>query len=212
MDTISRTDAHAVTTLEELAALYPAPKDAVFRKETDYVTEPGRRIIEAAPFIILATATGDGIDCSPKGDGPGFVKILDERTLLVPDRPGNNRLDGLKNILANPKVGLIFIVPGANETYRVNGSARITTDPELMKLCEANGKLPRSVTVVSVEQAFNHCPKALIRSDFWNAGKEGRPDGIPTSGTFAAFRDGGDANYEKQYDADYAKRIPNELY
>jgi len=211
MDTISRHDAHAVTTLEALADLYPAPKEAVLLKETDYVTEPGRKIIESAPFLIMATATEDGIDCSPKGDAPGFVKMLDERTLLVPDRPGNNRLDGLKNILKNPKVGLIFIVPGSNVTYRVNGNARITTDPDLMKLCEAQGKLPRSVTVVTVEQAFHHCPKALIRSDFWDAGLN-PPEGIPTSGTFAAFRTAGGDKDAERYDAEYARRIPGELY
>ena len=212
MDTIDRNTSFDITTLEQLSAIYRAPKEAVLTKQTDFITPPGRALIEASPFIIMATATEDGIDCSPKGDFPGFIKILDERTLLVPDRPGNNRIDGIKNLIANPKIGLIFMVPGAEETYRVNGSARISTDPDLMSRCEANGKPPRVVIVVTVEEAFNHCPKAFVRAKLWQAGMQGRPDGIPTTGSFAAYREGYDADYAEKYDTDYAQRIPNELY
>lgn len=203
---------YKVETLDDLAAVYQAPKEYALTKQTDHITAPGRAFIEAAPFVVMATATADGIDCSPKGDAPGFIKILDERTLLIPDRPGNNRIDGMKNLIANPKIGLIFMVPGADETYRVNGTAIISTDPDLMAHCEANGKLPRTVIVVTVEEAFNHCSKAFARSKLWSAGTQGRPDGVPTGGTFAAHRDGGDADYARRHDRDYAKRMPGELY
>ncbi len=212
MHTIDGKPAFDITTLDQLSAIYQAPKEAVLTKQTDYITPPGRAFIEAAPFVVMATATAVGIDCSPKGDVPGFVKILNERTLLVPDRPGNNRIDGMKNLIANPKIGLIFMVPGANETYRVNGTATISTDPELMARCAEKGKLPRTVIVVRVEEAFNHCSKAFTRAKLWEAGQEGRPDGVPTGGGFAAFRDGEDEAYAARYDADYAKRVPNELY
>src|SRR5690606_8209317 len=117
----------------------------VATKETDHITEVGRAFIAASPFLVLATSNGTSLDCSPKGDAPGFVQLLDDRTLLIPDRPGNNRIDGMKNLLVSPKVGIIFIVPGSNETYRVNGSARISTDPELLRRFAVGGKLPRVV-------------------------------------------------------------------
>ena len=212
MDTIAPKPSYTVETLDDLAAIYQAPKEYALTKETDYITDPGRAFIEAAPFVIMATSTADGIDCSPKGDAPGFIKILDERTLLIPDRPGNNRIDGMKNLIDNPKIGLIFMVPGADETYRVNGTVTISTDPDLMARCEANGKPPRTVIVVTVEEAFNHCSKAFARSKLWSAGKQGRPEGVPTGGAFAAYRDGGDADYASRHDQDYAKRMPGELY
>ena len=205
-------DEHAITTLEGPAAIYKKPADGVLRKVTDYVTAPGRAFIAASPFIILSTATKDGIDCSPKGDAPGFVQLLDDRTLLIPDRPGNNRIDGMKNIIANPKVGIIFMVPGVNETFRVNGVAHISADPALLARCLVQGKPPRAVIVVAVDEAFSHCPKALVRSKLWQTGAQGRPAGVPSIGEFAAFRDGGDADYAEKYNTDYAARIPHELY
>jgi PPOX class probable FMN-dependent enzyme len=212
MDTIDKDGGFTITSPEGLDAIYAKPADRVVDKETDYVTEPGRAFIAASPFLILSTASPAGIDCSPKGDAPGFVQLLDERTVLIPDRPGNNRIDGMKNILANPKVGIIFMVPGANETYRVNGSARISVDPALLSRFEVRGKQPRVVIVVSVEQAFSHCPKAFVRAKLWGAAADGRPESVPTLGQFAAFRDGGDTTYAAKYDTEYAKRMPDELY
>ena len=215
MDTIDKTDAFdafAVTTLEDLKEIYAKPADAVNQKQTDFVTPPGRAYIEAAPFMILATVSEDGVDCSPKGDGPGFVQLLDDRTLLIPDRPGNNRVDGMKNIIANPKVGAIFFVPGSNVTYRVNGSARISRDPALLDRFLVNGKPPRVVVVVSVEEAFHHCPKAFVRGKFWEAGAEGAGKPAFTNGTFAAYRDGGDEAYAAKYEADYQVRLKDQLY
>ena len=212
MDTIDDIGGFTVTTLEGLDEIYKKPADRVVNKQTDHITEPGRAFIAASPFLIMATAGAAGIDCSPKGDGPGFVQLLDDRTLLIPDRPGNNRIDGMKNILANPKVGIIFMVPGANETYRVNGSARISVDPALLSRCAVGGKPPRAVIVVTVEEAFSHCPKALVRAHLWDAAGEGRPPAVTTLGSLAAFRDGGDEAFAAKYDAEYAERMPYELY
>ena len=212
MDTIDQTDRYTIGSLDALARIYAKPAEGVLRKETDHVTALGRAFIEASPFLILATSSAAGLDCSPKGDGPGFVQLLDDRTLLIPDRPGNNRVDGMKNIIENPQVGIVFLVPGANETYRVNGRAKISVDPTLLDRFLVQGKRPRAVIVVAVDQAFNHCPKALVRSDLWQAGTRGRPDGIPTTGGFAALREGKGADFASDYDAKYAVRIPNELY
>jgi PPOX class probable FMN-dependent enzyme len=210
MDTKKPTDAYTVTSLDDLAKIYAKPLPRTATKETDHITEIGRAFIAASPFLMLATSNGTMMDCSPKGDVPGFVQLLDDRTLLIPDRPGNNRLDGLKNMLANPKVGIIFLIPGSNNTYRVNGSAKISMDPELMKRFEVGGKPPRVVLVVTVEEAFNHCPKALVRAKLWDAAQ--RPSRAPSHGDFAAARDGKDAAYAKEYDEKYAERLKTELY
>jgi PPOX class probable FMN-dependent enzyme len=201
----------AVTGVEELATLYAPPSERVLRKEIGHVDAVGRAFIAASPFLVLATGSSKGLDCSPKGDKPGFVQVEDDgRTLLIPDRRGNNRIDSLKNLVEDPRIGLIFLVPGANETYRVNGRARVSVDPVLRRRFAVEGKEPTTVIVVAVEQAFQHCPKALIRSDLWKAGGAGRPKGVPTLGDFAAARTPGtDA---ATYDAEYAHRMPNELY
>jgi uncharacterized protein len=200
-----------VSTLDQLQTLYAKPLERVVKKETTHVNEAGRAFIAASPFVLIATGSADGLDCSPKGDAPGFVAVEDDgRTLLIPDRRGNNRIDGLKNLVADPRIGLLFLVPGANEIYRVNGRARISTDPALRRRFAVNGKEPATVTVVAVEQAFHHCPKALVRSDLWKRGTEKRPKGVPTLGEFTAAR--GLTADGAAYDAEYALRIPNELY
>ena len=207
MDTL---ESQVITTLEELESLYDSPHERVLKKELDHINDVGRAFIAASPFLVLATGGAQGLDCSPKGDAPGFVEVADDRTLLIPDRRGNNRLDGMKNVIEDPRVGIIFFIPGANDCYRVNGRARISVDPGLKRRFAVKGKEPRSVMVVSVEQTFNHCPKAIVRSSLWKAGTHGRPEGAPTLGAFAAARaPGTDA---AAYDAEYAKRIPDELY
>ena len=212
MDAIIDDIAHTIASKEDLRKVYkPAIKPALI-KQTDYVTEPGRALIEAAPMIMLASASKDGVDVSPKGDGPGFVQLLDERTLLIPDRPGNNRLDGLTNIIDNPNVGIIFIVPGSNSTYRVNGEATISTNPALFERFLVNGKPPRTVMVVKVKEAYSHCPKAFVRADLWNQDKSTHPNGVPDHGDFAAHRVGGDAHYAREYVKNYKTRLPKELY
>src|SRR5258706_4361381 len=210
MDTIARNDAYTVTSLDDLAKIYAQPLPNVATKEADHITKVGRAFIAASPFIVFATSNGTSIDCSPKGDAPGFVQLLDDRTLLIPDRPGHNRIDRMKNLLDNPKVGIIFMVPGSNETYRVTGSATISTDPELLKRFEVAGKPPRGAIVVSDDEAFNHCAKHLLRAKLWDA--TARLSGAPSHGDFAAARDGKDADYARDYNEKYAGRLKTELY
>jgi PPOX class probable FMN-dependent enzyme len=212
METINDGSSNIITTEEGLREIYKQPAGPALLKQTDHVTEPGRAVIEAAPMIMMATAGDSGIDVSPKGDGPGFVQVLDNRTLLIPDRPGNNRLDGITNILKNPKVGIIFLVPGSNTTYRVNGTAQVSKDPALLERFLVNNKAPRTIIVVKVEEAYSHCPKAFIRANLWQAGGKGHPEGVPNAGDFAAHRDGGDSDYAREYNENYKKRLPNELY
>jgi PPOX class probable FMN-dependent enzyme len=200
-----------LTAIDELATLYARPIGRVLEKEIDHVDAVGRAFISASPFLVLATGSSHGLDCSPKGDKPGFVQVEDDgRTLLIPDRRGNNRIDSLKNLVEDPRIGLIFLVPGANETYRVNGRAQVSVDPVLKRRFAVDGREPTTVIVVAVEQAFQHCPKALVRSDLWKAGSIGRPKGAPTLGDFAAARTPGTDS--AAFDADYARRVPGELY
>jgi uncharacterized protein len=200
-----------VSTTGALANHYAQPHERALKKELDHVDALGRAFISSSPFLVLATGGEAGLDCSPKGDPPGFVQVTEDgRTLLIPDRRGNNRLDGLKNIVEDPRVALIFFIPGANETYRVNGRAHISTDPSLRRRFAVNGKEPATVTVVAVEQAFPHCPKALVRSNLWRAAATGRPKRAPTLGDFAAARTPG--TDPATYDADLARRLPTELY
>lgn len=208
MDQIDR---YVVKSVAELAAIYKPPGERVINKELDHVNGLGRAFIAASPFLVLATGTAQGLDCSPKGDKPGFVTVSEDgKTLMIPDRPGNNRIDGMKNLIENPRVGLIFLVPGVGETYRVNGRAFISTDPALKARFAVDGKEPRTVLVIAVEQAFQHCPKALIRSDMWRAGSRERPKDVPTLGHFAArITPGTDAD---AFNAEYAKRMVEELY
>lgn len=200
-----------VTAVDELSTLYARPSERVLKKEIDHVDAVGRAFIAASPFLILATGSSRGLDCSPKGDKPGFVQIEDDgRTLLIPDRRSNNQIDSLKNLVEDPRIGLIFLIPGANETYRVNGRARVSVDPALKRRFTVDGKEPTTVIVVAVEQAFQHCPKALVRSNLWRAGSVGRPERVPTLGDFAAARTPGTDSAD--FDADYARRMPSELY
>ena len=200
-----------ITTLEQLATIYKRPNPRTASKELDHVNKVGRAFIAASPFLVVATGSLQGFDCSPKGDKPGFVQIDDDgRTLLIPDRPGNNRLDGLKNLIEDPRIAVIFFAPGVNETFRVNGRARISCDPQLKRRFAVDGREPQTVIVVTVEAAFHHCPKALVRANLWKANAADRPQRVPTLGDFAAARD--PSIDSRAYDAEYAKRIPNELY
>ena len=200
-----------VTSSDGLAALYKQPMEQIATKDLDHVNATGRAFIAASPFLVLATGNRQGLDCSPKGDRPGFVEVADNgRTLFIPDRPGNNRTDGLKNILEDPRIALIFFVPGANETYRVSGRVRISTDADLKRRFAVNGKEPATVMIVTVEQAFQHCSKALMRSNLWKAGSGGRPQGVPTLGEFAAARRPGEDSVA--LDEELKELFPKELY
>jgi PPOX class probable FMN-dependent enzyme len=158
-----------VTDLAELRALVGEPSELARKKQLDHLDAHCRAFIAHAPFLLLGTADAAGhCDVSPKGDAPGFVLVLDDRHLVIPDRPGNKRLDGMRNLLENPHVGLIFLVPGKEETLRVNGRATITRDPTLLARLEGGGKRPRLAIGVEVEEVFMHCAKAFKRSGLWH--------------------------------------------
>jgi PPOX class probable FMN-dependent enzyme len=151
----------------DLRKHYAQPIERARLKTLPKLDDHCRRFIALSPFLCLGTAAEAGVDVSPRGDRPGFVQVLDDYTLAVPDWPGNNRLDSFTNLVSSPKVGMLFLIPGVDETLRVNGTARITTDPDLLALWDVDGKRPKSVLVISVCEAFLHCGKALIRSRLW---------------------------------------------
>lgn len=196
-------DTGVIDSLGALEALYGAVSQGARIKETDHLTGPYRAMIAAAPFAILATQGPRGPDLSPRGEAPGFVTIADPRTLLLPDRPGNNRIDSLRNILADPRVALLFLIPGIGETLRVMGSARIRADEGLRRRFAVNGRLPATVLEVAVERAFVHCAKALVRSRLWDPASQVPRDSLPSLGQMlAAARPGLDAEAEDRARAD----------
>jgi PPOX class probable FMN-dependent enzyme len=173
----------AITTEAELRALYAAPAERTLRKELDHLDRHCRRFIEHAPFLVLATADADGRqDATPRGGDPGFVHMADERTLLLPDRPGNNRLDSLSNLTQRPEVGLLFLIPGVDETLRVNGTAELRDDTELTGRFEFSQRSPTIVVRITVRQAYLHCAKALMRSRLWDPDTRIERSELPTMG------------------------------
>ncbi len=209
MDSMAPQDPFAISSLEALEALYPAPGELVRNKESDRIGPVTRAFLAASPFCLLATIGPRGPHVTPRGDGPGFVEAADERTLVLPDRRGNNRLDALRDILHDPRVALLFLVPGAGETLRVHGRARITTDPALRARHAVQGKEPVSVLVISVENLFMQCAKAVIRSRLWD-GRE-KPAGVPTLGQLIAEHTAGRAD-AGQVDAGMPEAYRNRLY
>src|ERR1700757_1390781 len=183
---MQQTGDHGITTLEALEALYAKPYGPAIVKEVDRINAHYRKFIEAAPFFALATSGPDGLDCSPRGDAPGFVRVHDEKTLLIPDRLGNNRIDSLRNILHDPRVALLFLIPGCGETIRVNGRAAISTDPALCASFAVNEKAPRAVLVVSVDRIFYQCAKAIVRSKLWDPSRHVDRKSLPSNGTILA--------------------------
>ncbi len=177
---------HIVTSIEQLERLYGQPFGPSIAKETDRITAHYRAFIEAAPFFALASGGPDGLDCSPRGDAPGFVRVHDEKTLLVPDRLGNNRIDSLRNILHDPRVALLFLIPGCGETIRVNGRAAISADPALAEAFIVSGKVPRVVVVVAVDRVFYQCAKAIVRSKLWDASRHVDCSTLPSAGAILA--------------------------
>jgi PPOX class probable FMN-dependent enzyme len=178
---------HTITTTEELERVYSdAPYGPALFKETDRITPQYRKLIEAAPFVVVATSGPEGLDCSPRGDPPGFVRVVDEHTIIIPDRRGNNRIDTLRNLVRDPRIALLFLIPGVGETMRINGRAEISTDPKLTESFVINGKLPRSVLVVTVERAYFQCTKAIIRSKLWDPASVVDRKTLPTPGAFLA--------------------------
>ncbi|GAA0587494.1 pyridoxamine 5'-phosphate oxidase family protein [Craurococcus roseus] len=175
-----------IRSVEELEAIYGKPVEASIVKEVDRITPHYRRLIEASPFFVLATSGPEGLDCSPRGDRPGFVRLADERTLMLPDRRGNNRVDSLRNIVRDPRVALLFLIPGSGTTLRVNGRAHLETDPDLLASFAVEGKAPRSVIVFRVESIYFQCARAVLRADLWNPENRVAPDGLPSPGSILA--------------------------
>lgn len=175
-------DIHAINTAERLLALFGEVGQASLRKEVEVVHPLYRAMIEASPFAVLATAGPGGLDASPRGDAPGFVQVQDERTLLLPERRGNNRVDSLRNILHDPRVALLFLIPGVGETLRVNGSASITAAPELLERFAVQGQLPKCVVVIQVESVFFQCARAIQRSGLWQPAPADARARVPTPG------------------------------
>jgi PPOX class probable FMN-dependent enzyme len=208
---MQQTGDHRVTTLEALEALYDKPYGPAIVKEIDRINPHYRRFIEAAPFFALATSGPDGLDCSPRGDAPGFVRVADEKTLLIPDRRGNNRLDSLRNIVSDPRVALLFLIPGVGETIRVIGRASISTDPALTETFIVNGKAPRSVIVVAVERVFFQCTKAIVRSKLWDPALHVDRKSLPSAGTILGEISGGKIG-GPEHDRAQPQRIKETLY
>jgi uncharacterized protein len=176
----------------ELRELYGEPAENAVKKQLDHLDKHCRAFIALSPFLVLATAASDGsCDASPRGDAPGFVAVLDDKTLVLPDRRGNNRVDSLENVTANPHVGLLFLVPGMDETLRVNGRARITQDESLLAPLAVRGQVPRTGLLVTVDEVYLQCGKALIRSDLWNAEKHIDRSAFPPLGQVIAEQIGG---------------------
>ena len=170
-----------VTSEQQLREVFGTPAERSLLKERPALDEQSRAFISRSPLLLMATAGLDGrCDVSPKGDGPGFVVVLDDHRLVIPDRPGNKRLDGMRNLLANPHIGLIFLIPGREETLRVNGRAWITRDPEVLQRCGAQGKTPPVAIGVEVEQCFLHCAKAFRRAHLWAVAHWPEPDALPS--------------------------------
>jgi hypothetical protein len=199
-----------VTSVAELEALYGPPNEASTAKEIAYITPHYRTYIEASPFASLATSGPEGLDCSPRGDRPGFVRIHDERTLMLPDRRGNNRIDSLRNIVRDPRVALLFLIPGMGNTLRVNGRAHISVDPALLESFAIEEKAPRSVMVMDVETIYFQCARALVRSDLWNPARHIDPKSLPSAGQILAAltqeRVGGET-YDREWPGRAAKTM-----
>ncbi|NUM45254.1 MAG: pyridoxamine 5'-phosphate oxidase family protein [Anaerolineales bacterium] len=202
---------HRLTTLEQLEALYDAPLTRSLFKEIDHISDHYRAFIEKSPFVVVATSGPEGLDCSPRGDPPGFVRVVDEKTVLIPDRRGNNRLDTLHNLLRDPRISLLFLIPGVNETLRINGRAELVTDPDLCASFTMQGKAPKCVIVVTAERVYFQCSKALVRSRLWDADAQISRAELPSTGEIleALCTEPFDG---KAYDAGYTEHMKKTIY
>jgi uncharacterized protein len=200
-----------VTTLEELDALYGAPAEAAILKEIDHISDHYRVFIDKAPFVVIATVGSEGLDCSPRGDPAGFVRVVDKKTVMIPDRRGNNRVDCLRNIVRDPRCSLLFMIPGIGNTLRINGTAEILNDPALNESFAINGKLPRTVLKVTADRVYFQCPKALVRSRLWSPDAHVPRSELPSSGDILEALTGGKFD-GKTYDANYPQRQAETIY
>lgn len=175
-------DMEHIETTEQLAERYGEPNPHAISKELDHINALYRAFIEKAPFVVIATSGPEGLDCSPRGDPAGFARVKDEHTVLIPDRRGNNRVDTLSNIVRDGRISLLFLIPGVNETLRINGRAKLSVNSDLCESFSLQGKTPRSVIVVSAERVYYQCPKALVRSKLWDADAQVERSEVPTGG------------------------------
>jgi PPOX class probable FMN-dependent enzyme len=203
-----------ITTDAELDALYGEPVKRSLTKELDHLNDHYRAYIAAAPFCVVATVGPEGLDCSPRGDPAPIVHVEDSKTLLLPDRRGNGRIDGLRNLIRDPRISLLFLIPGIDITIRVNGRAVISVDPALLERFAFNGKPPKSVIVATVERAYYQCPKALVRSRLWLADAHVAKDSLPTGGDMQSwFADQiGETFDGAEYDATYPAHMAKTIY
>jgi PPOX class probable FMN-dependent enzyme len=200
-----------VATIEQLEAIYGFPGESSTVKVTDRITPSYRVLIEKSPFAALATSGPEGLDCSPRGDLPGFVRIHDEKTLMMPDRRGNNRVDSLRNIVRDPRVALLFLIPGAGSTLRINGHAHVSADPALLASFGMEGKAPRTVVVMAVHEVYFQCARAIVRSDLWNPDKRVDPGSLPTPGQILAEMSENRVGGE-QYDREWPERARQTMW
>lgn len=198
-----------IRSVEELRRIYDGASEASLVKVTSSLTPEYRQMIEASPFLALATVGPEGMDCSPRGDKGGVVRVQDEKTVLLPDWRGNNRVDSLMNIVRDPRVALMFLVPGSNTTMRINGTAVVSVDPALLESFEMDGKHPRTVTVVTIGEVYFQCARALIRSELWNPENFIDPQSLPTPGTLlkAAKADFDRETYDREWPERAAKTM-----
>ncbi len=201
-----------IRSVEELEALYGQPVEASIVKEVDQITPHYRQLIEASPFFVLATSGPEGLDCSPRGDRPGsLARIADERTLMLPDRRGNNRVDSLRNIVRDPRAALLFLTPGSGTTLRANGRAHLDTDPALLASFAVEGKAPRSVIVFRVEAVYFQYARAVLRAGLWDPESRVAPESLPSPGrilaALSAQRVGGET-----YDREWPERARNSMW
>jgi PPOX class probable FMN-dependent enzyme len=204
-------DPHIVRTPEQLALLFGEVGEASRKKEVSYVHPHYRALIEASPFAVLATNGPDGLDVSPRGDSPGFVVVQDEHTLLLPERRGNNRVDSLQNLLHDPRVALLFLIPGAGETLRVNGRAAISIEPALLEKFAVGGHHPKCVLVITVETVFFQCSRAILRSKLWQQDAWASLPSVPSAGAILASLTSGEIDGAK-YDRELPGRQQTTLY
>jgi hypothetical protein len=191
-----------IATVEQLETIYGRPNEVSTVKVADSITPQYRVVIEKSPFAALATCGPEGLDCSPRGDLPGFVRVHDEKTLMMPDRRGNNRIDSLRNIVRDPRVALLFLIPGSGSTLRVNGRAHVSGDADLLASFRIEGKPPRTVMVMTVEEIYFQCARAIVRSELWNPDKRVDPRTLPTPGQILADLSGnrvGGEDYDKAW-------------
>ena len=200
-----------VSSVEQLEKIYGVASPNATEKEINYVDDIYRPFIEKAPFVALATVADEGIDCSPRGDEAGFVRIADEKTLIMPDRRGNNRTDSLRNIIRDPRTSFMFMIPGSNTVLRVNGQAKVSIDEELLESFKVDGKAPRSAIVLKVDRIYFQCARALMRSHLWNAEKHIDPKSLPTPGQILAKLSNNEYGGEK-YDREWPERAKESMW